>query len=189
MFSWEIFHTRSRPILWNHLLWEMFWLHKSKNQLFIKWSGLLFHVDLRLYLIDWRVCTSPKGLVAEKADSCPMLLFGQVPSHHITFLHCVVVNFYSSFKAQIIGHPLQLTHHQLLSPSHKPCVCCPNLMTTHTLHCCNDPFWKLPFPWKRLWRTKYLIHPLILTAKHKAWYMLWTSSLGEEWHRQRYRIF
>lgn len=119
----------------------------------------------------------------------PSALFGQVPSHHITFLRCVVVNFYSSFKAQIIGHPLQLTPHQLLSPSHKPCVCCPNLMTTHTLHCCNDPFWKLPFPWKRLWRTKYLIHPLILTAKHKAWYMLWTSSLGEEWHRQRCRIF
>lgn len=147
----------------------MFWSYQSESWVFSKWSGLLFVVNLRLHVIDWRVAVPPIGL-ADTADSCPVPLSGRYL--HSTFLSpysplCLLANSYSSLRAPGTCHLCLQTEFILFLYNLGRL----SILMTTLIKCYNDLLWNLSFPVKdRVWRSRCLIHLLISSAKHKAWH-------------------
>lgn len=118
-------------------------MYESKKLVFSKCSGLLFHVNFRLHLIDWgkKVCTSPKR-IADLAGFLPDASAQAGPFTPNSSLSCVW---------QTPTHPQGLVQTSPPPASREcsscssllPFASCPHLMVPLT--CCCHYVWKLGF--------------------------------------------
>lgn len=127
--------------VWNNLLSETFRTYHSKNLLFIKYSGSLSHVNLRLPLTEWirRVCISLRRCV-DKAGVFPIAFVQAGPfTPNSFFCALCLATSYSSLKAQLKHHLLQLLGRVCLAPEETAFCHCSHLRIT--FKCCySDVF-------------------------------------------------